>query len=526
MKTQNHDDIDLELFSTIVEMFQQDPVWATQNALGNVFWSKQKEIFDTVWYGDLMMTAVASGNGLGKTFIAARMAYAWLCAHPSGIVRVVAPGEKSMKELFFKEFRVVLREDSQNAKWLSTMGTPGALRHEMGEDWNLLGVNSNNTENMAGHHADDMLVIVDEASGVEQYAFDAIDSWMTGPNNRLLLIANPTKTHGVLYEAFHNQSHLWNNIFISALHSPNMTEEALRDYPEVRQLMKERGIEPSTEQVPEYLTRTLPTPEKVQAKYDKARSSGAEAMDTFRWQVLAEWPQQDEYAILSTQRINEAMEASIPDDQEYVLYDSLRFGIDVSRSGRDRAIIMMGEGPRITQVGEYTKTRTTDLAQIVFDTIDQKYMDVKARRAELGNTHFTENDVIITLDHVGVGAGCFDALDDLITLYNKGWVLVGFEVSAPPVLPDNKRKYNNRRTEAWYTLRKIMTEYDLDLPMDQGLRRELLSPLSSRDAKNKLAVEPKEKTKKRLKGISPDKADAVIMVTAPVDTSAGYVSHD
>lgn len=56
-------------------------------------------------------------------------------------------------------------------------------------------------ENMQGFHEDNMLFIVDEASGVADPIMEAILGTLSGSNNKLLLCGNPTRTSGTFYDS-------------------------------------------------------------------------------------------------------------------------------------------------------------------------------------------------------------------------------------------------------------------------------------------------------------------------------------
>ena len=64
--------------------------------------------------------------------------------------------------------------------------------------------------------------MVDEASGVDEEIYEAIEGCMTSKRARLLLIGNPTRRSGTFYEAFHGERALWHQVHISALDTPNL----------------------------------------------------------------------------------------------------------------------------------------------------------------------------------------------------------------------------------------------------------------------------------------------------------------
>ena len=69
--------------------------------------------------------------------------------------------------------------------------------------------------------------MVDEASGVREDIFEAIEGCMTSSRARLLLIGNPTSRSGTFYDAFHSQRGLWHTIHISAFDTPNLVEQEI-----------------------------------------------------------------------------------------------------------------------------------------------------------------------------------------------------------------------------------------------------------------------------------------------------------
>jgi len=80
-------------------------------------------------------------------------------------------------------------------------------------------------ERFQGHHAEHLLLVVDESSGVDEGIFEAAAGYMTNPNARLLLIGNPTRTSGEFFDSFHSARGFYNTIHISALDTPAFTGE-------------------------------------------------------------------------------------------------------------------------------------------------------------------------------------------------------------------------------------------------------------------------------------------------------------
>ena len=51
-----------------------------------------------------------------------------------------------------------------------------------------------NPEALAGLHADDLMIVADEASGVAEEVFTTSESALTNENTLFLMISNPTRT--------------------------------------------------------------------------------------------------------------------------------------------------------------------------------------------------------------------------------------------------------------------------------------------------------------------------------------------
>ena len=80
-------------------------------------------------------------------------------------------------------------------------------------------------ENMQGFHEDNMLFIVDEASGVADVIMEAILGTLSGKNNKLLMCGNPTKTTGAFYDSHNRDQALYKRHTVSSLDSTRTNKE-------------------------------------------------------------------------------------------------------------------------------------------------------------------------------------------------------------------------------------------------------------------------------------------------------------
>ena len=200
--------------------YANDPVGFIEKGLGEQIWSKQREILESV--RDNKRTAVPACHAPGKSHLAARMVAWWVMSQPKGTSQVVTTATS------FRQVRNIL--------W-SHIRKLHAVHHLDGEaltvEWKIDGIQAAfgfapaqyNETALQGIHAPNLLVVVDEAGGVQDTIGTALEALMTGGNTKLLLLGNPpTDNENSWFERACN-SPLYNTIPISAFDTPNFTGE-------------------------------------------------------------------------------------------------------------------------------------------------------------------------------------------------------------------------------------------------------------------------------------------------------------
>lgn len=162
---------------------------------------KQEEILLSVWGND--ETVVPAGNMLGKDYVAALAAlYGFLC-HPVARVITTSVKDDHLRVLwgeigrFLQTSRHPLGRGQGGPLWINhrdirkvVNGTPCNISY-------LRGMVSEKGEGMAGHHAPYTLLVIDEASGVDDQVYTQGDTWA----QRKLMIGNPNPTNNFFYKA-------------------------------------------------------------------------------------------------------------------------------------------------------------------------------------------------------------------------------------------------------------------------------------------------------------------------------------
>lgn len=163
---------------------------------GKSFWSRQKEMSRSVVR--YRKTIVYSGNMIGKDYWIGRLVWWWLLTRPGSLVMVTGPSQTSLGSITWKEVR------QATPRWMGTSIPAVSAKlsrgvktspHlvDLGNGWQAMGLSTTTVERASGHHNSQLLVVIDEASGVEPEIWDAIESL---GYERLVAIGNPIRAEG------------------------------------------------------------------------------------------------------------------------------------------------------------------------------------------------------------------------------------------------------------------------------------------------------------------------------------------
>ncbi len=100
--------------------------------------------------------------------------------------------------------------------------TPTDAGLQMADGREIVGFSTDSPERMSGISGANLLFILDEASGIPEPIFEAVEGNRAG-GAKVIMFSNPTSTSGTFYEAFHRKRNFWHTIHISAEESPNVT---------------------------------------------------------------------------------------------------------------------------------------------------------------------------------------------------------------------------------------------------------------------------------------------------------------
>ena len=334
------------------------------------------------------------------------------------------------------------------------------MQHEDGRE--IVGFSTNEAERMAGISGDEVLFIVDEASGVPEEIFETIEGNRAG-GARIVMFSNPTKTVGAFYEAFHTKRQFWHCIHINSEESPNVGTG--------------RVIIPG-----------LATAEWVAEK----KLEWGEGSPLYDVRVAGNFPSQAENAVISLALIEAAKDREIE-------AGTISLGVDVARYGDDASVIQPVAG-RVQLPS--TTLRTMDGVEVAGKVIEW----VRNYRQAMGYTA----PIKVKVDVIGYGSSCYDHLKHSDEAERLGIIALEVNVaeSATSVSEDDGEGYSRLRDQLWFALRDWLKEGQL---LEDGvLEAELVAPTYSFDAQGRYKVASKDEIKKLLKR-SPDHADALAL---------------
>ncbi len=442
-----------KVLEELIPLWRDNPVIFAQIALGFKPDDWQGEALNDI--RDNPQVAIASGQGVGKTSIEAVIILWFLVCFPNSKVICTAPTKQQLMDVLWAEV----------AKWLNNSIIQNILKWTktkvsmVGEEdrWFATARTATKPENMQGFHEDNMLFVVDEASGIADDIMEAILGTLSGANNKIIMMANPTKTSGIFYDAFHKDRLDWVTRKVSSLDSTRTNKKNI-----------ERLI----------------------------RRYGADS-DVVRVRVYGEFPSGEPNAFIKLSEVKEATmrehEFEWHEDGYWLINDvtPIQLGVDVARYGDDETVIATRLGYLVEDLDIMSKQSLTTTAGKIL---------VKCRLL----TKRYNRPVTVTIDDTGVGGGVTDILNEQIERQNL----------PVTVYPVNFASRGNAHYSGIVSLMYGQFKEDiLDkviLPTDDELMAQFSVRRYSVESDGKIKIESKKKLKER--GYpSPDRAEAVVM---------------
>lgn len=408
---------------------------------------------------------VRSGNGIGKTAVAAHIVMSFLYSHYPSIVITTAPTTRQVEKLLWGEIRF-----AHKGADMELGGELLMTEIRLDENWYAVGFSTDEPEKFQGFHAPNVLIVVDEAGGVPEVIFEGIEGILTSANARILLIGNPTDP-----SSFFGRTHLhpreskgWHKLHLDCYNSPN--------------------VKAGKNLIPSLCAFDWPA---------KKLDQWGEYNPFYQVRVKGEFPESGEDTLVPYHMVHSALERTLPGAGKKV------FGVDVARFGGDKSVIarLWGQQFRILK-----KLYNLDGPGLADRIVEQLKLD--------GNEDVEE----VKIDVIGFGASCYDSLRGKKKSGNKiertaleNVRIIPVNVAEKVKSKKAKKDYYNVRAEAGFMVRDMFEQGEIDIE-DEELGVQAAN-LKYGFSQGRYLLEEKDKFKDRLRE-SPDELDSLIVAKA------------
>jgi hypothetical protein len=442
-----------------------DPVLFAEEVVGDELWPVQAEIARAV--RDYPRVVVPSCHSSGKTHISARIAL-WGLVCFRGLVLTLAPTYRQVRDALWREIRIAYRRTQR--RWALTGNLlPVESRLTLDDDWFMFGFATDRPVNLQGIHAKRLLIVVDEAPGIERDMWEPLETLMAGGESRLLAIGNPVEPSGPFFDMCRDPK--CHRINISAFDTPNLTAFGIRP---------EHVEDGSWESM---IAGPLPFPSLITPQWvaERHRKWGPNS-PMYLSRVLGEFPQSATDALIPLSWVDRAQQAELEPGEPCVL------GVDVARFGDAETVAMLRRG---------------QVARLAFTSSQEDTMQTAGRIANAIRQH---GPSACYVDEIGVGAGVVDRLREL----HLPCRVLGLNSGERP---NDTEQFANSRAEWWWSLRERFEEGEVSIPDDDELAAQLTGLKFRYTSRGQVLIESKEDMRKR--GLpSPDRADALMLAFA------------
>jgi phage terminase large subunit len=416
-------------------------------------------------YKDKLGMSIQSGQDSGKSHFAAWIGLHGLFCFPHSKTRVTAPAGPQIESVLWPEFHKLWRQADMLKQNIEHRATKIYMKEGGGSEWFIeprtIQKNSSPEEQaevLGGLHERYMTIIVDEASGVPDAVFRPLEGGLGGVCNLILMIFNPTQSHGYAIDSQSKFRKYW------VCHHWDCEE----------------------------LAKTNPVfAPHMQADHARLAEKYGKDSNFYRIRVKGLPPVAAHDVLFQWDWVMDAMKRDAPIDP----LEPLTIGVDVGGQGDDKTVIIPGRGHVViphSPTMPFYEVQGMDTTQIAW----------KVEGCLRDLLQDEEGQYAVAIDEIGLGAGVVSHLQRVAQIRN----LHGVNVAE---VPSQEDRFHRLRDELWWNLREVFEKRLISLPMDDELLGEL-TVITWREENGKIRIESKKELRKR--GIaSPNKADALCL---------------
>lgn len=400
------------------------------------------------------MVSVKSGHGVGKSALESWIIWWYITTRPYPKILCTAPTKHQLHDILWAEVSKWRRNSNGLENEFEWTSEKIYLKGSQ-EEWFAIARTSNKPDALQGTHAEHVLIIIDEASGVPDIVFEPVLGSLSTKDAKLLMCGNPTQLSGFFYDSHTSKASMYKKHTIDG----SKCERVDKNF--VQTIIDLFGID----------------------------------SDVYRVRVAGEFPKANPDSFIGRDliKIITGMPTQI---------NSIDLGVDVARFGDDESVVAecynKSKIPKLHSFKHNDTMKLTGQIVNIIKELNMKYPLILIR---------------VKIDCDGLGVGVYDRLKEVIA-NTSGLKAIAVEChfggKGGKVSNDEPIEYKISTGVMWGTIRSKFIKNQLEIVDDD----ELISQLTNRkyfiESDGKIGLEKKEDMKKR--GIhSPDRGDAVAL---------------
>lgn len=300
--------------------------------------------------------AIRSGHGVGKTSLLSWLVLWFLLTHKGCKVPVVANSQDQLRDTIWPEI----------GRWRRRLPPPLQDAIEVTSEKIFIKVapeeafavsrtaSKDNPEALQGFHADHILFLLDEASGIPDSTFNVAQGALSTAGAKVVMTGNPTRNSGYFYDAFHRLRERWYTMRVSSADVP-----------------------------------------RARGHIDDVIAKSGKDSNEYRIRVAGEFPTTEDEQIIPLELIEAAIARDVAPAHRATVW-----GLDVARFGDDRSALAKRRGNVLLEKIKAWSSR--DLMQTCGIVVK-----------EWSETPEGDRPASINVDVIGLGAGVCDRLREL-----------------------------------------------------------------------------------------------------------------
>lgn len=306
--------------------------------------------------------SIRSGHGVGKSAFDSWAIFWYMTCHFPCKVPCTAPTMHQLRDVLWGELGIWHRKMPEQLRSQfnikhSDQDMRVTLAGAPNESYAVARAGrKDNPEALQGFHSDNLMFVIDEASGVPDIIFEVAQGALSTPGAKVLMTANPTRTSGYFYDSHHKLRDRFHVMKVSCFDSSRVDRQYIDD-----------------------------------AKLTYGLESNA-----YRVRVLGDFPKAEDDVIIPLEMVEGALEREVAYNENVKPV----WGLDVARFGNCRTALAKRQGNRLIEpVKSWHKRNLMEVSGLVA----AEYED-------------TPDDLLpgeILIDSCGLGAGVLDRMREL-----------------------------------------------------------------------------------------------------------------